>query len=536
MSAARTRPEEPVYEPGTVLAGKYRVERTLGVGGFGIVLQALHEQLDERVAIKILLPEAAAHATAPTRFVREARSAAKIRSEHVARVKDVGQLADSTPYMVMEYLEGEDLSALVKRAGRQAVPDVCEWLLQACEAIAEAHGLGMVHRDLKPANLYLTHRIDGTPCVKVLDFGISKLAAEANAEQKGMTSTSDVMGSPYYMSPEQMRSTRDVDARADVWALGAILFELLAGEPPFDAETMTGLIVAIMQEPPRDLANYRQDVPPQLRAAVLACLQKDAASRWQDVLQLATAIAPFAPPRAQASLGRVAAALGNARSGRGPFSSMPSMPETRFGAPAHLAAEAAMTALPATVVSPGGAAMVGGASAVTGGAASGEWARSVQTRRSRSPAVWVGVAFGAIALLGTGAFALMQLRGRTGADAARTAAPASPVPSVEAAPPAPLAAPVDTALPSASVDATTPVASTTGASVAAAPPARPGRPPPAPSGTAAAGPPPGPTVPPLGHRPGGLRPSPSAPPPKETSAPAAPPPRPPPSDPFGKPI
>ena len=300
--------DEIVYRPGDVLAGKYRVDKVVGVGGFGAVLQATHLQLEERVAIKTLLPHAAKNAAASERFIREARAAVRIRSEHVARVSDVGKLDDGTPYMVMEFLDGLDLSNLVKQNGPQSFPDVAEWIIQASEAIAEAHSLGIIHRDLKPANLFLTRRVDGTPNVKVLDFGISKLTNEMG--DKGMTKTSDVMGSPFYMSPEQMRSTRSVDTRCDIWAMGAILYELIAGCTPFDAETMTALVVNIMQEPPREILTFRRDVPAPLRDVVLCCLQKDPASRFQDVASLAHALAPFAPARAQANILRINAISG----------------------------------------------------------------------------------------------------------------------------------------------------------------------------------------------------------------------------------
>jgi serine/threonine protein kinase len=305
--------EEIAYRPGQVLASKYRVDKVIGVGGFGAVLQATHLQLEEPVAIKTLLPHAAKNPAAAERFLREAKAAVRIRSEHVARVSDVGKLDDGTPYMVMEYLAGMDLSQLVKAQGVQQFHDVAEWVIQAGEAIAEAHSLGIVHRDLKPANLFLTRKVDGAPCVKVLDFGISKLTNELG--DKGMTKTSDVMGSPFYMSPEQMRSTRSVDARCDIWALGAILYELLAGCTPFDAETMTALVVNIMQEPPREITSFRRDLPPALREIVLKCLEKDPNARFSDVASLANALAPFAPPRAQAVLQRIWAI-----SGKGPTS------------------------------------------------------------------------------------------------------------------------------------------------------------------------------------------------------------------------
>src|SRR3954470_13666053 len=214
--------EAPVQE-GEILAGKYRVERVLGVGGMGVVVAATHLQLDERVAIKFLVPDALSSDEAVARFAREARAAVKIKSEHVARVIDVGTLDNGAPYMVMEYLEGGDLSRVLQAQGPLPVEDAVEYVLQACEAIAHAHVLGIVHRDLKPANLFLTKRNDGSQSVKVLDFGISKVLSGnsgASSSDAAMTRTRAVMGSPLYMSPEQMTSTRDVDGRTDIWALG----------------------------------------------------------------------------------------------------------------------------------------------------------------------------------------------------------------------------------------------------------------------------------------------------------------------------
>src|SRR5580698_2331943 len=258
-------------QPGAILLGKYRVDRVIGVGGMGAVVGARHLQLDERVAIKFLLPEMLQHEEVVQRFLREARAAIKIRSEHCVRVLDVGTLENGAPYMVMEFLEGQDLAAIGEQHKKLPIADVIDWVLQASEALAEAHAIGIVHRDLKPANLFLTRRADGTPSVKVLDFGISKQAA--TGADAGVTKTQAVLGSPRYMSPEQMRSTKDVDARADVWALGAVVHELVAGVPPFDAETMTALCAAILQDPPRSMRATRPDAPPQLEAVVCAALE-----------------------------------------------------------------------------------------------------------------------------------------------------------------------------------------------------------------------------------------------------------------------
>src|SRR3954454_18638740 len=216
---------------GRVLAGKYRIERVLGRGGMGVVVAAHHIHLDEKVAIKFLLPEAVANAEVLGRFVREARAAVRIKSEHVARVSDVGTLEGGEPYMVMEYLEGSDLAEWLLQRGALPVEQAVEFLLQASEAIAEAHALGIVHRDLKPANLFVVRRADGLLSIKVLDFGISKVT-DASMAAGAATSTLALMGSPLYMSPEQMESARTADARSDIWSLGVILYELLTGACP----------------------------------------------------------------------------------------------------------------------------------------------------------------------------------------------------------------------------------------------------------------------------------------------------------------
>jgi eukaryotic-like serine/threonine-protein kinase len=293
-------------EPGDVLAGKYALERLLGQGGMALVYAAHHLDLDERVAIKVLRAEVASHPDSVKRFLREARAAAKIRSEHVARVSDVGRLESGIPYMVMEYLEGCDLEEIPNRRGTIAVEDALLWVLQACEAIAEAHAIGLVHRDLKPANLFLTTRRDGSDCVKVLDFGISKFTG-AGAGTAGLTQ--GMLGSPLYMSPEQLRSAKDIDARTDVWSLGVILYELLAQTPPFNAQNLTMLVMAITQDTPKPVRTYRPDVPEALDAAVMRCLVKDRDGRTSDVAQLARDLVPFAPG-ARLSAERIGRILG----------------------------------------------------------------------------------------------------------------------------------------------------------------------------------------------------------------------------------
>lgn len=288
---------------GDILAGKYRVDRVLGAGGMGVVVAAHHVELDDRVAIKFLLPEALHNGEAVARFAREAQAAVKIKSEHVARVTDVGRLDNGAPYIVMEYLEGLDLSAWLQQRGRLSMEQAVEFVLQACEAIAEAHSLGIVHRDLKPANLFVIRRPDSGLSVKVLDFGIAKRVGAAAAN---ITSTAAIMGSPLYMSPEQLTSSKDVDARTDVWALGVILHELLSGESPFLAETMPGVMMKITSSEPAPLRASRPDLPAALERVILTCLEKDRSKRFPTVGDLAHALVDFGNPRSRISVERIA--------------------------------------------------------------------------------------------------------------------------------------------------------------------------------------------------------------------------------------
>jgi serine/threonine-protein kinase len=304
--------------PGDVLAGKYRIDRILGVGGMGVVVAAHHLQLDDPVAIKFLLPEALANADAVARFAREAQAAVRIKSEHVARVTDVGKLENGSPYMVMEYLEGVDLAARLQEQGRLPLEQAIEFVLQACEAIAEAHALGIVHRDLKPANLFVIRRPDGSPSVKVLDFGISKRTG-LGASGPTMTRTSAVLGSPLYMSPEQMRSAKDVDTRSDIWALGTILYELLGGAPPFNAESLPELVLKVVSDAPASLRSIRPDVPEALERAIFTCLEKDRARRYESVGAFSAAIAPYGPSRAAISVERISRILQGAGIASSPF-------------------------------------------------------------------------------------------------------------------------------------------------------------------------------------------------------------------------
>jgi serine/threonine-protein kinase len=301
-----------MIQQGELLAGKYRVEQVLGAGGMGYVVAAMHEQLGQRVAVKLLVPELCENEDSVMRFLREARAAVKIHSEHVARVIDVGELTNGSPYMVMEFLNGRDLADELDQPGEVLPVEVAiDYVLQASEAVAEAHSLGVIHRDLKPANLFLTHRPDGSPLVKVLDFGISKaINAEDNALEPApsLTATHSLLGSPAYMSPEQIRRPKQVDTRTDIWSLGSILFELLTRDPPFNADSPLALLAAVVSDPLPSVRDKRPDVPPELEAVIAKCLEKNPDNRYQSVAELADALAPFAP-RSQPSVSRISGIL-----------------------------------------------------------------------------------------------------------------------------------------------------------------------------------------------------------------------------------
>jgi serine/threonine protein kinase len=293
---------------GDILAGKYRIERVLGQGGMGVVVAARHLGLDERVAIKFLSPSTLGLPKVVARFAREARAAVKIKSEHVARVIDVGKLENGAPYIIMEYLEGEDLGAWVRTRGRLPVALAVLFVLQACEAVAAAHALGIVHRDLKPSNLFVIRLPDGSLSVKVLDFGISKFESR-DPTDASITGAAALLGTPLYMPPEQMRSARDVDARSDIWALGALLHHLLAGEPPFSGSSLTEVMASVLDGEPRSLRASLPDAPAGLEAVIAKCLQKRRGQRYANVAALANALLPFAPPRGSHSVDRIAGML-----------------------------------------------------------------------------------------------------------------------------------------------------------------------------------------------------------------------------------
>src|SRR5262245_15239181 len=253
----------------------------------GRVVKASHLYLQQPVAIKILLPEMAESQSTVARFLREAQATVRLRSEHIARVMDVGTMPDGCPFMVMEFLEGHDLNQILRHHGPQLPAAVVDLILQACEGMAEAHALGIVHRDIKPSNFFITRRPDGSNLLKILDFGISKTPAEVSE----LTGTQTVIGTPTYMAPEQMVSARSTDPRSDIWSIGVVMYQLLAGRPPFEAETYAQLVLKVGTASPNPL---HVPLPPGLQDIVLRCLEKDPARRIQNVGDLARVLAPYA--------------------------------------------------------------------------------------------------------------------------------------------------------------------------------------------------------------------------------------------------
>ncbi len=310
--------------PGSFIAGKYRVERTLGTGGMAVVVEAVHVVLGQRVAIKILHESASRSPALIERFRQEAQIAAQLPGEHIVRVTDIGQTERGEPFLVMELLVGRDLEG--ELAVRRWLPreEAVDLLLQACEGVAEAHAAGLVHRDLKPANLFLTRRRDGSPHVKVLDFGISKLLNRE--ESLSLTQTTHHFGTPLYMSPEQVESVKHVDARSDQHSLGAILYTMLAGRPPYVAPTLTAISVLIATQNPPSLKGMRPDIPDGLEAAIMQAIAKKPEHRFADLGAFAEALAPFGGEGAYACVRRIRSTLMSSQP-RSTFASVPSVAE-----------------------------------------------------------------------------------------------------------------------------------------------------------------------------------------------------------------
>jgi serine/threonine protein kinase len=289
----------PLLQEGELVGGRYRIERYLGGGGMAAVYRATHEGLDQPVALKVVSPAIHRAPGIVARFMREARAATRLKGEHVVRVFDVGTTDRGAPYLAMELLEGRDLAELLETGMKPSVDEAIDYVLQACEALAEVHGLGIVHRDLKPANLFVSRGADGRPCLKLIDFGISRVDQPLSPKDEiGLTSPDVVMGSPRYMPPEQMESAATADMRSDIWGLGAILYELLCGDAPFDGESVMDIYAATVMGPPPLPSAKNDAVPEELDRVILKCLAVDPKERFADVAELATALAPIGDERA----------------------------------------------------------------------------------------------------------------------------------------------------------------------------------------------------------------------------------------------
>ena len=291
LANASTPPPEAVIQPGTMVAGRWRIARELGRGNVGAVFEA-HDPDGQRAAIKFLLPEWRKQEQVLERFAREARVLMRLTTPHVGRLLDVGNLDAAhgdLPYLVLEYLEGVDLDGLIHRGVPVPFRQAFDWCADACEGVAEAHEVGVVHRDLKPSNVFLAETGQVAPLVKVLDFGLA--AGDPSPDNSTRLTSEYVIGSPAYMSPEQMVASSDVDARSDIWSMGIVLYELMTGRLPFSGDTHLQMFAAVMTQPPTSLrAHLGNDVPRAVEEIIGRCLDKDRANRYPSMNALAGAL------------------------------------------------------------------------------------------------------------------------------------------------------------------------------------------------------------------------------------------------------
>ncbi|HMI92535.1 MAG TPA: serine/threonine-protein kinase [Polyangiales bacterium] len=291
-TAPQGTPRDPLI--GSVLQGRYLVRRRIGKGGMGVVYLGEHVLIRRKVAIKTLHANPPPAPAVVERFHREALAATAIGDQHIVDVTDMGQLEDGAYYLVMEYLEGADLAFTVASAGALPIARAVRIVLQLCDALTAVHAAGIVHRDLKPENLFLIERQGVPDFVKVLDFGVCKLTQAHDGSFHRLTGTGAALGTPHFMAPEQIEGRADVDHRADIYAVGGILFNALTGDAPFDATSLPRLFMRICNDPAPRLRERREDVPEALEAVVAKTLAKDPADRYQDSQELKRALAPFA--------------------------------------------------------------------------------------------------------------------------------------------------------------------------------------------------------------------------------------------------
>jgi serine/threonine-protein kinase len=466
---------------GTTIDAKYRVDAIIGKGAMGVVLAATHIHLKERVALKFLSMRAHAHGKDfHSRFQREAQVSAKLRNEHITRVIDVGTWREKIPFMVMDLLEGDDLRRTLKQApeGRLPAPIALDYIVQVCEGLAEAHSHGIVHRDLKPSNLFVTRKHDGSDLIKILDFGISKWSAQEEHIEE-LTQTGVVLGSPKYMAPEQLFGSSTVDSRADVWSIGAIFYEMLAGRPPYDYPTLTRICAELAADrPPPSLKAIVPGLPDGLEAVVFRCFARDREHRIANVAELAGDLldavdAPFADEFRQ----KIAASLDPRGMGASLSTSSGSMPKgagnygrlsvsgsSRPGAVSSAAIRAAAEGVPPSLATAGGVEALAGTP------------RKEQKRKG-AIAILIAIALllGATRLF----FAFSATHGPDASKGGATAAATIPSPPV---PPAPAAVTATAAVNSATSSAgmlepaPAPLAATAPSAAAASPPAKVSRP------------------------------------------------------------
>ncbi|HTN91349.1 MAG TPA: protein kinase [Sorangium sp.] len=319
------------HAPDSVVGGKYRLERPLSRGGMGSVWVARHVNLGSLVAVKFMAPTYAASSTFLARFEREARIAASLQSPHVVYVQDYG-IDDDTPYLVMELLQGEDLGTRLERVGRLSLADAALLLMQAGKAIRRAHDAGLVHRDLKPANLFLVRvEEEQDEIVKVLDFGIVK---ETGAHLKDeVTRTGELLGSPHYMSPEQVRGEKDIDQRSDLWSLGVILFCAVTGELPFQGDQLGAVIANILVAPLPSASQLAPELPPGTDAFFARALARDRAQRFQSIGEMLGELRRLAG-MASPSIPDLQLSSGNPTSSRPKFSGTIPLHAVEVSAPA----------------------------------------------------------------------------------------------------------------------------------------------------------------------------------------------------------
>lgn len=452
-----TLPPEGLPKTGEVMGGKYRLERLLGVGGMGAVYESKHEMIGSRVALKLLLPTVAANEEVVARFKNEARAILRLECEHVVRVMDVGTQPNGAPFIVMEFLEGVDLRAVLAERGPLPVTEAVDYLLQALVALSEAHAVGIVHRDLKPSNLFLSQKIGRPPVIKVLDFGVSKISSDDD-ENIHLTTTRSLLGSPLYMAPEQIRKSKASDPRSDIWSLGVVAYELLTGKTPFDGENMGEVFAMILETNAPSISALRPDVPPELAEAVRRCLERDPERRWTSASDMARALAPFGSAAAQLAVTQIL---------------------QRSSPQVVMAARDLNRITPVGLTPPPGPAVTGGS-----------WSTSMRPK-PRS-AVLAVIAFASVALLGTSVVLAARWLGSHDAD--RRAHPPASAAASHAPPPEPteIAAPVVVPPPSnaGSTVSPPPTFVPVGHTVTPKPPAVPPKPP-----TSAKAPPAPPTAP-----------------------------------------